>query len=130
MDRTYTIDELQSLTGFSRRTIRFYIVEGLVEPPEGGGRGSFYRDSHLNKLMQIKSLQQRGMRLEDIREYFRTAAPEKPVNVGQLWVKYEIVPGFEMNVSRDLDESRRHAIDELIRIASRLMRREGGDNED
>ena len=129
MDSKYSIDDLQRITGFSRRTIRYYIVEELIAPPDGGGRGSFYRDSHLNTLLQIKSLQERGMKLEDIRGYFRMAVPEKPLNVGQVWVKYEIMPGFEINVRRDIDESQRYAIDELIRIAGRLMKKEGGDDE-
>ncbi|MCK4823506.1 MerR family transcriptional regulator, partial [bacterium] len=30
-----------------RRTIRYYIQEGLLEPPAGRGRGGFYYDSHL-----------------------------------------------------------------------------------
>ncbi len=129
MDKKYTIDELQHITGFSRRTIRFYIVEGLVYPPAGSGRGSYYLDSHLNKLLQIKSLQERGMRLDEIREYLSKVRPEKPADVGQVWVRYEIAPGLEVNVRRDVDEAKRDRIDEIVRLAGQLMK-EGKENEE
>jgi DNA-binding transcriptional MerR regulator len=65
-ERRYTIQELSELTGFSIRTIRYYVHEGLIDPPAGRGRGGFYFDSQLNQLKQIKALQEKGMRLSSI----------------------------------------------------------------
>ena len=65
----YTIDELSELTGFSRRTIRYYIHEGLLEPPAGRGRVGFYFDSHLGQLQLIKQLREKEMSLSSIAKY-------------------------------------------------------------
>ena len=43
--KKYTIEELSNLTGFSRRTIRYYIQENIIKPPSGRGRGGFYYNS-------------------------------------------------------------------------------------
>jgi len=47
MNERYTIDQLCERTGFTRRTIHFYVNEGLIDPPAGRGRGGFYNDSQL-----------------------------------------------------------------------------------
>ncbi len=53
----YTIGELAALTGVSRRTVRFYVQRGLIPPPLGAGRGSFYTDEHLGLIRGIRSRQ-------------------------------------------------------------------------
>ena len=40
-EKTYTLDELSSLTAVPKRTIRFYVQSGLVPKPEGANRGAF-----------------------------------------------------------------------------------------
>ena len=59
----HTIDQLSERTGFPVRTIRYYVQEGLVDPPAGRGRGGYYYDSHLQRLLEIKALQDRGLKL-------------------------------------------------------------------
>jgi len=59
----YTIDDLTALTGFSRRTIRFYVEKGLVEPPAGRGRGGFYGEHHLAALRRIAAAKAEGRSL-------------------------------------------------------------------
>jgi DNA-binding transcriptional MerR regulator len=63
----YLIDELCGLTGFSRRTVHYYVQNGLVDPPAGRGRGGYYSDSHVGQLARIRELQDQGYRLEAIR---------------------------------------------------------------
>ncbi len=36
--KKYTIEELCDLTGYSRRTIRYYVQSGIIDPPAGRGR--------------------------------------------------------------------------------------------
>lgn len=69
------------------------------------------------------------MRLDEIREYLSKVRPEKPADVGQVWVRYEIAPGLEVNVRRDVDEAKRDRIDEIVRLAGQLMK-EGKENEE
>jgi DNA-binding transcriptional MerR regulator len=118
-EKQYTIDELSELTGFSRRTIRYYIQEGLLEPPAGRGRGGFYYDSHLEKLLHIKSLQDRGLSL--ILKSLKAGAAESPGASREVWIKYEVVPGFEINVRRDLEQQESKKIIEIIRVARALL---------
>ena len=60
----YTIDEISELSVFSRRTIRYYIQNKLIDPPSGRGRGGFYSDSHLSGLQKIRALQGEKVNLE------------------------------------------------------------------
>ena len=103
----YTIQELSGLTGFSIRTIRYYVQEGLIDPPAGRGRGGFYFDSQLSQLRQIKSLQEKGMKLSSIVQYFKGGDVQEATYARDVWVKYEIAPGLEINVRRDVEEKRR-----------------------
>jgi DNA-binding transcriptional MerR regulator len=60
----YLIEELCTLTSFPRRTVRYYVQEGLVDPPAGRGRGGYYSDLHVAQLTRIHSLQDQGYRLD------------------------------------------------------------------
>jgi DNA-binding transcriptional MerR regulator len=126
--KQYTIEDLCALTGFSRRTIRYYVQEGLIEPPAGRGRGGFYFDSHLEKLLKIKSLQDQGLRLSAIVPVLkRRELPELPQEVvaRELWVRYPIAEGIEIHISRDLEEKERKKLEEIVRVARSILK--GGD---
>jgi DNA-binding transcriptional MerR regulator len=122
MDKSnYTIQELSELTGFTRRTIRYYIQVGLIEPPAGRGRGGFYYDSHLHKLLYIKSMQERGLSLTAISEMLN-AGENKSVSYSRdVWVRYEVIPGLEINVCRGLEEQENRKINEIVKIAKALF---------
>ena len=73
--RTYSIAELQKLSGFDRRTIVYYSQQGLL--PKAGRRGPHTRHSHacLQRLLFIrglKDMQDRGdsdtITLQDMRQ--------------------------------------------------------------
>lgn len=49
------------------RTIRYYVAQGLLSPPEGQTRRAVYRYRHLLELLWIKAAQARGQALDDIR---------------------------------------------------------------
>ena len=126
--KQYTIEDLCELTGFSRRTIRYYVQEGLLEPPAGRGRGGFYFDSHLDRLRQIKSLQDKGLRLSAILPVLkRRRLPESPQETvtREVWVRYPIAEGVEIHISRDLEEKERKKLDEIVRVARSILK--GGD---
>ena len=120
-EKTYTIDDLCDLTGFSRRTIRYYVQEGIIGPPAGRGRGGFYYDSHLQKLLQIKSLQERGLGLTAIMNMLKAGETEPISYYREVWVKYQVIPGLEIAVSRDLEQQENKKIVEIIKIARTLF---------
>jgi len=126
--KQYTIEDLCELTGLSRRTIRYYVQEGLIEPPAGRGRGGFYFDSHLNKLRKIKTLQDKGLRLSAILPVLkRREMSEMPEEIiaREIWVRYPIAEGVEIHISRDLEEKERKKLDEIVRVARSILK--GGD---
>ena len=65
---TYTIDELTAQTGVPSRTIRFYQSKGALMPPTIVGRVASYGTQHVQRLALIAQLQERGLRIDAIRE--------------------------------------------------------------
>ncbi len=68
----YTIQELSDMTGVPRRTIHFYTQQEILPPPEGAGLSTRYQQVHLVRLRLIPILRQEGMRLDQIRNYYKT----------------------------------------------------------
>lgn len=66
----YSIHELSQITGISRRTIRFYIVQGLLPSAEGHSPSSTYRMTHRLRLEAIKEFKKRRLSLDEMREIF------------------------------------------------------------
>jgi len=64
----YTIDDLAAASEVPSRTIRFYQSKGVLPKPIVRGRIAYYGESHLERLKLIASLQDRGLRIEAIRE--------------------------------------------------------------
>jgi hypothetical protein len=50
----------------SERTIRFYVAQGLVSPPEGRGTAAIYTYRHLLQVLAIKLRQMEGATLDAI----------------------------------------------------------------
>lgn len=124
-ERRYLIDQLCELSGFSRRTIRYYIQIGLLDPPAGRGRGGFYYDSHLSRLREIRALQQRGLRIAAIQKVMRTGVVSEPQPKREVWARYQVVSGVEMHVSRELEERARSRLLDAI-CAARSILEKGG----
>jgi DNA-binding transcriptional MerR regulator len=66
-----TIDDLASTSRVPSRTIRFYQARGMMPAPEMKGRVAYYSVAHLERLRWIARLQDRGLKLEAIRDLVR-----------------------------------------------------------
>ena len=64
----YTIDELAALARVPSRTIRFYQSRGALMSPEIRGRVAYYGPAHAERLKLIAQLQDRGLRIDAIRD--------------------------------------------------------------
>ncbi len=64
----WKIDELAHLSGISVDTIRFYSREGVLPSAQRDGRGLAYGSIHLERLKQIRALQERHFTLAAIRD--------------------------------------------------------------
>lgn len=95
---TYTIDQVCEMTGVSRRTVRYYVQEGLLAPPAGRGRGGYYLESQVERLREIKSLQKRGWTLSSIEKYLETSRPSPTAEIVSDDVSTH--PGTEDRLSR------------------------------
>ena len=113
----YGIDELADLAGVTRRTVRYYVQEGLLPAPLGVGRGRHYGKEHREALLRVKALQERGLSLDDVRRALRgprrAAAEPRPASDAaraavpetgrpaprSAWTRVELLPGVEMHVS-------------------------------
>lgn len=62
----FTIDELAARTGATVRTIRFYVEQGLIPPPERRGRMAYYGEQQRMRLELVKQLQDYGYTLTAI----------------------------------------------------------------
>jgi DNA-binding transcriptional MerR regulator len=102
----YGIEDLANLGGVSRRTVRYYVQEGLLPAPLGVGRGRHYGPRHLERLLEVKAMQEAGRSLDEIRR----AGPgprSKPDNVTvdaarSLWRRLVLAPGVELHVATDV----------------------------
>ena len=105
-DTRYGIEELASLGGVTRRTVRFYVQEGLLPAPEGLGRGRHYGPAHLSRLVAVRSMQERGMALPEIRRALDSGgeatageATAPPWPAREAWVRLTLLPGVELHVA-------------------------------
>ncbi len=62
-----TLGELTVAADVSVRTVRYYIAEGLLPPPEGSGPASSYTQGHLDRLRLIQRLKEAYLPLKEIR---------------------------------------------------------------
>lgn len=107
MEQRYSIEELCRLLDMSRRTVRYYVQEGLIAGPNGQKRGAWYSSDHLRQLQQIKEWQAAGYSLDRIRELL--AADISPADSllalqpkrGDIavWSRIHIAAGVELNVN-------------------------------
>jgi DNA-binding transcriptional MerR regulator len=112
LEGRFGIEELADLGGVTRRTVRYYVQEGLLPPPLGLGRGRHYGQQHLERLLSVKALQERGLPLAAIRD--AVSGTNRPAEIAtaraaidspavalprSAWSRLELVPGVELNVS-------------------------------
>lgn len=68
MEKTFTISELEKVTGVGRRTIYYYTQEKLIPPPVGAGLSAKYEEIHYLRLKLIYHLQKSHLKLSGIKE--------------------------------------------------------------
>ena len=126
----FSIDELADLGGVSRRTVRYYVQEGLLPAPLGVGRGWHYDQSHLDRLLHVKAEQEAGRSLDDIRarptppsgRRQPAATPPRPLP-RSTWRRLELGPGVELHVAHDIKLPAGSRLDELVEWCRRHLSR-------
>jgi DNA-binding transcriptional MerR regulator len=128
----YGIEELAALGGVTRRTVRYYVQEGLIPTPLGVGRGRHYGKEHLVKLQAVKALQEQGRTLDEVRDELergpgrrrRTESLSRPEPQVErsAWTRVEVVPGVELHVSAERRLPPRGRLRELAEWCERHFR--------
>ncbi|GDX81690.1 hypothetical protein LBMAG42_35010 [Deltaproteobacteria bacterium] len=73
-----TLVELADAADVTARTVRYYIQQGLLPPPVGGGATASYTDAHLRQLKAIKAFQLQHLPLSEIRSRLGQEPPAEP----------------------------------------------------
>ena len=63
----YRVEQLASACDVSVDTVRYYQSRGLLPPPEKEGRLAWYGPEHAERIVEIRSLQRKGLTLAAIR---------------------------------------------------------------
>lgn len=133
-ETTFDIDTLASLTGTSRRTVRYYIQEGLVDRPEGSRKGATYGSRHLEQLLAIRRWKDSGLSLERIRQLLaerdspprETEQARRPGTV-EVVTRVIVANGVEVLVEPGTSglspEQLREFISEVVNIHKRISTR-------
>src|SRR5579883_672843 len=157
MIETFTIGELEAATGVPRRTIYFYVQQGILPPPTGAGLAARYHDAHVARLRAIPRLKGMGWRLDQIRDFFQRSSESDiaavleenpPVREIHAWsakpapsrasaplasleptalVGYRLAPGVDLIMRRDLPAPIAEAVARLLDAASTIFGRSADD---
>jgi DNA-binding transcriptional MerR regulator len=73
---SYSLDELSNEADVTPRTIRYYIAEGLLPPPESAGRNARYTQEHLDRLRLIAQMKEQFLPLKEIRRRIHSSPHE------------------------------------------------------
>jgi DNA-binding transcriptional MerR regulator len=128
-DVRYAIGDLATLGGVSRRTVRYYVQEGLIPAPLGVGRGNHYATAHLDQLLRVKALQEAGQTLDEIRHALEPASSRSsrikgsspPALTRSLWRRLSVAPGVELHVDSTVDLPSPSALRELAEWCQRHL---------
>ena len=102
--QNFSLDEIASLAELPRRTVRYYIQTGLVDRPQGLGKGAFYTQHHVEQLVLVRKWQLAGLSLDKIGDVLKQQAsgplPPTPRRAGtvEVWSHLVVAEGVEVNL--------------------------------
>ena len=101
---TFTLDEIAALAETPRRTVRYYIQSGLIDRPQGVGKGAYYTARHVEQLLLVRKWQLAGLSLERIGDLLKQQAtgplPPTPRRAGtvEVWSHLVVADGVELTL--------------------------------
>ena len=69
-DSIYPISAVMNMTNLTARQIRYYELNGLINPSRSKGNQRLYTPSDVENLLTIKSLLEKGLNLDGIKAIF------------------------------------------------------------
>lgn len=105
-----TIDELAAQVGVPTRTIRFYQARGALMRPEIRGRVAYYGDAHVERIKLIAQLQDRGLRIDAIRDLVAGIDKGELDLAEWLGIEQEVQAPWADDAARTVDEAGLYAL--------------------
>ena len=126
-ERHYSLDELCTLTDTPKRTVRFYMGQGLMDRSEGQKKGAYYLEKHLMQLLEIKKWQKAGLSLDRIKSLMHQGVDElvppiSPPQLGmiEIWSHLSIADGVQLQI----EANRAELTPEQVRALSSVIMKE------
>ena len=126
MSKTFSLDELCTLTDLPKRTVRYYMQMGLVDRPIGETRAAHYLAAHLDQLLKVKQLSDAGISLERIAEIQNgeeLPLPRQARKPGDIQVKshVHVAPGIELQISPEEADMSPEQIRALVKAVMKTI---------
>ncbi len=126
MSKSFSLDELCTLTDLPKRTVRYYMQMGLVDRPIGETRAAHYLTAHLDQLLKVKQLTDAGISLERIAKIQNgeeLPVPAKPRKPGDIQVKshVHVAPGIELQISPEEADMSPEQIRALVKAVMKTI---------
>ncbi|MFO0547178.1 MAG: MerR family transcriptional regulator [Polyangiaceae bacterium] len=100
-----TIDELAAVAKVPSRTVRFYQSKGALMPPEIRGRVAYYGKAHVERLKLIAQLQDRGLRIDAIRDLLASIDKGEIALAEWLGVEQEVQASWANDQPKTMTEA-------------------------
>jgi DNA-binding transcriptional MerR regulator len=118
--KKFSLDDLCTLSDISKRTVRYYMQIGLVDPPIGSTKAAHYLHQHLDQLLTIRKLSEAGVSLERIKDVLSGEAPPVPPRqrkAGSVEVRSHlfIAEGVELEISPERSGLNPEQVRDLVR---------------
>jgi DNA-binding transcriptional MerR regulator len=131
--KKFSLDDLCTLSDTSKRTVRYYMQIGLVNPPIGSTKAAHYLHQHLDQLLTIRKLSDAGVSLERIREVLSGEAPPLPPRQrqpGSVEVRSHlfIADGVELEISPEQAGLSPEQVRTLVRAVMKAYQDLQGEN--
>lgn len=100
----FTLDEIAAPAELPRRTVPCCIRSGLVDRPQGIGKGACHRQVHVEQLLLVRKWHLAGLSLERIGEPLKQQArgplPPSPRRSGtvEVWSHLAVADGVELTL--------------------------------
>jgi DNA-binding transcriptional MerR regulator len=118
-----SLQELAKRSGVPPRTIRYYIARGLLAGPVVAGPRAYYSAEHLERIGQIRKLQQQGMTLSEIAHHLSGGSAKAVLPEPERWCHFSVTTDVKLLVKEGaLSPWQMHRIRELVDQLGAVLR--------
>jgi DNA-binding transcriptional MerR regulator len=130
-NQSLSMVDVADQAGVSRRLVRYYVEQKLLQPAHGAGKGRYYDRSHVERLQKIQQLQAAGYSLVAIRAILEgkavsePSAPTRsprPAVAGEWLARFRLFDGVELQIDPTKFELTAERIDKIRTTIATILR--------